>query len=84
MFDMRKLHPLRIKAISEHQYLFLFRSAEGDKEFSFSVRQSVQETFCKSGQKGETSVNLSIARKKDNRWSYKMIAQNTSKGISWK
>ncbi len=35
---MRKLHPLRIKAISEHQYLFLFRSAEGDKEFSFSVR----------------------------------------------
>ncbi|MBK8223530.1 MAG: hypothetical protein IPK73_21160 [Candidatus Obscuribacter sp.] len=45
---------------------------------------SVQETFCKSGQKGETSVNLSIARKKDNRWSYKMIAQNTSKGISWK
>ncbi|MBI5172635.1 MAG: hypothetical protein HY986_07090 [Candidatus Melainabacteria bacterium] len=37
---MRKLHPLRIGAISEHQYLFLFRSADGDKEFSFSVKYS--------------------------------------------
>lgn len=35
---MRELHPLRIRAISEHQYLFLFRSADGDKEFSFSVK----------------------------------------------
>jgi hypothetical protein len=48
------------------------------------VLSLVQETFCKNSQEEETSVNLSIARKKDNRWSYTMITQNISKKRSWK
>lgn len=34
---MRKLHPLRLLAGDGTSFLFLFRSADGDKEFSFTV-----------------------------------------------
>lgn len=34
---MRKLHPLRLLAGDGNSFLFLFRSADGDKEFSFTV-----------------------------------------------